>query len=154
MTLRRSNIPKEQQYHTFNRKSYIDNLLETHKKKHIESKDNTKETITQSIKQSKGDNTNMEEKTKATATVNYSEIYDYKTITLAEMQDFIEKNHPEDKEEFKKHAIEFVKIKNTDGVKPVYRHMKARKYFCEKYMPELLPKKKDKVKKSESILNW
>ena len=152
MTLRRSNIPKEQQYHTFNRKSYIDNLLETHKKKYIDSKENIKENETVTIKKDKGDNTNMEEKTKATATVNYSEIYDYKTITLEQMQDFIEKYYPEDKEDFKKHAIEFVKVKDSSYLQPVYRHMKARKYFCEKYMPELLPKKK--AKKSESLLNW
>ena len=84
--------------------------------------------------------------------IDFTKIYDFNSMTLAEMQDFIEKNHPEDKEEFKKHAIEYVKLKNIPGLRPVYNHFKARKYFCEKYMPELLPKKK--AKKSDSILNW
>lgn len=168
---RRSDYPEAQPFYNLSKEERFEKYSEMRKingtdskKDKIQNTDKLLEVHKQNITKLNGDNTNMEEKTNVTTTnskksetkskVNYKEMYDYKTIKLAEMQDFIEKYHPEDKEEFKKHAIEYVKIKNTDGVKPVYRHMKARKYFCEKYMPELLPKKKDKVKKSESILNW
>lgn len=63
----------------------------------------------------------------------------FKKITLDEMCDFIEKNYPDDKAWFKKVAYE-----DKEG-KPVekYNHLNAVRQFCEKYAPELLPKKKE-----------
>ena len=69
---------------------------------------------------------------------------EYKKITLEEMMQYIEKNAPKDKEWFKSVALENGK----------YVHLKARKAFCEKYMPEIIPTKKEVEKKSEKLLNW
>lgn len=79
--------------------------------------------------------------------------YDYKTIKLEEMVDYIEKNAPQDKAWFKK--IAYADRKTKEGTKKVYNHLKAKKAFCEKYMPEIIPVAKEpEPKASDILLNW
>ena len=84
------------------------------------------------------------------------EKFDYDTITFEQMKEYIEKNAPKDKAWFKKQAIGKRKIKDKDGnVKKVietYNHLKARKAFCERYMPEIIPVAKPKKEKVTKIL--
>lgn len=82
---------------------------------------------------------------------------DYKTMTLDDMKAYIEENSPEDKDWFKSVAItnKTVKVGGKNKKKPVYNHFKARKAFCEKYMPEIIPVAKEKEPtKAEELLNW
>lgn len=79
--------------------------------------------------------------------------YDFKTLTLNEMVAYIEKNAPQDKAWFKKVAYDNRKTK--DGNKVVYSHLKAKREFCKKYMPEIIPVAKEKAPKASDILaNW
>ena len=81
----------------------------------------------------------------AKAKENKEAVWEYKKITLEMMMNYIIANAPEDKEWFKSVAL-------IDGK---YRHLEARKAFCEKYMPDIIPvaKKKEPLK-SELLLNW
>lgn len=70
----------------------------------------------------------------------------YETITFEDMKAYIEDNAPNDKEWFKSVAIDS---------KGVYSHFKARKAFCEKYMPEIIPVAKEKAPtKADILANW
>lgn len=69
----------------------------------------------------------------------------YNEMTLDYMKSYIEKNAPQDKEWFKSVAIDS---------KGKYQHLIAKRAFCEKYMPDKLPKRQAKVNKSESLLDW
>lgn len=78
---------------------------------------------------------------------------DYKRMKLEDMMKYIEENVPQDKSWFK--AIAFEDIKHKDGtVEKTYSHLKARKAFCERYMPEIIPVAKKKEKASDKLLNW
>jgi len=81
------------------------------------------------------------------------ENFDYKTMILEEMVAYIKKNAPQDKEWFLGEAYVY---KNTkEGRKKVYNHLKAKKAFCERYMPDIIPVKKEKEPKASEILeNW
>ena len=71
--------------------------------------------------------------------------YNFKTITFDDMKEYIDAYAPEDKAWFKEAIME-------DGV---YRHLKARKIFCEKYMPDIIPKAAQKKPTVASkIANW
>lgn len=73
----------------------------------------------------------------------------YKKITFEDMVEYIEdKGGKEDKAWFKSVAI----IKDKNGTMR-YNHLVAKKAFCEKYMPELLPVKADKKPNKTDILN-
>lgn len=62
----------------------------------------------------------------------------FKKITLEEMKDFISAHYPEDKAWFKSIAFDTItKEDGTEGTK--YNHLKAKKAFCEKYNPDLIP---------------
>lgn len=62
----------------------------------------------------------------------------FKKITLEEMKAFIEEHYPQDKAWFKEMA--FDTITKEDGTKEKkYNHLKAKKAFCEKYNPDLIP---------------
>lgn len=91
----------------------------------------------------------------------------YKEITLEDMINFIEENHPEDAEWFygiayqlKDGAPCYQKDKFTKQLKrddkgnpiPRYNHLNAKKAFCEKYMPDLLPKKQPPKPKATDLL--
>lgn len=80
--------------------------------------------------------------------------YNYMKLSLPEMMDYIEKNAPSDKAWFKK--VAFKNKRTKDGVRPVYQHLVAKKAFCEKYMPEIIPVKNTEVKekKSDLLANW
>lgn len=71
--------------------------------------------------------------------------YDYKRLTFEQMVDYIEKEAPKDKSWFKEQAI------NKDGK---YEHLIAKKAFAERYMPEIIPQAKVKVKKSDILKDW
>lgn len=71
-----------------------------------------------------------------------------KDLTLEAMMQFIDEKAPDFKEDFKKVAL--VENKNGDIR---YNSAKARYAFCEKFMPELLPKKKAPKKTKTDILN-
>lgn len=74
----------------------------------------------------------------------------YKEITLEDMIAYIDEKAPEFKAEFKEIAI----IVNEEG-KPKYNSAKAKHAFCKKFMPELLPKKKEPKKtKTQILLDW
>lgn len=66
----------------------------------------------------------------------------FKKITLTDMMDYIEENAPKDKSAFKENAF-------VDGK---YQHLKAVRWFCSRYMPELIPTKKAKAVKR--LENW
>ena len=76
---------------------------------------------------------------------------EFKKITLEEMCDFIEKNHPQDKKWFKK-----VCFQNKDGKDVAkYNHLNAVRKFCENYAPELIPVAKEKKEPATKRLeNW
>ncbi len=79
------------------------------------------------------------------------EAEDFKKITLDEMLDFIEANHPKDKAWFK--AVAF---QDKDG-NPTekYNHLHAVRKFCEKYAPDLIPVAKEKkVPPTIRLKNW
>ena len=82
------------------------------------------------------------------------EVFDYNKITLGDMVQYIEEKHPEDKNWFKKSA--FVTKESKEGKKTqVYNHLKAKRAFCQKYMPEIIPVAKPKEpKKSDLLANW
>lgn len=62
----------------------------------------------------------------------------FKKITLDEMMEFIEANYPDDEEWFE--SIAFDTITKEDGTQDTkYNHLKAKKAFCEKYNPDLVP---------------
>lgn len=76
---------------------------------------------------------------------------DIKEITAEYMKAYISENDPQGKDEFLKHA--FVTTTDKKGnPKQKYVHFKATRYFCGKYMEELLPKKKSK--KGDVFANW
>ena len=67
-------------------------------------------------------------------------------MRFEDMAKYIEENKPNDKAWFKSVS--------TDS-KGKYNHFKARKAFCEKYMPEIIPVAKPKAPKATAILeNW
>ena len=82
------------------------------------------------------------------------EVFEYNTITLEDMVDYISTEAPEDKSWFKKSA--FVTRETKEGKKvPVYNHLKAKRAFCQKYMPDIIPVAKPKTpKKSDILANW
>lgn len=87
------------------------------------------------------------------------EILEYNSLKLEQMKEYIEKNAPQDKAWFKKIAISERKIKDKDGnvIKTIkaYNHLTARRKFCERYMPDLLPVAKPKKEnKSQFLENW
>lgn len=85
--------------------------------------------------------------------------YNFNTLTFEEMKEYIEKNAPKDKAWFKQHAMGKREIKDKDGnvkkVIEVYSHLKAKRAFCERYMPEIIPIAKPKKENKTKILeNW
>jgi hypothetical protein len=81
------------------------------------------------------------------------EKFDYKSIILEEMVAYIKKNAPQDKDWFLNEAYVYKTTK--DGRKKVYNHLKAKRAFCERYMPEIIPVAKAKAPKASEILeNW
>lgn len=72
-----------------------------------------------------------------------AEQFDYKKLTLAEMMDYISDNAPEDKAWFKSIAL------NEEGK---YQHLVAKREFCKRYMPEIIPV--PKPKKSDILADW
>lgn len=71
--------------------------------------------------------------------------WEFKKITFEDMKEYIEKNAASDKEWFKSVAIKGGK----------YQHLAAKKAFCEKYMPEIIPvKKAPKETKADILANW
>ena len=77
-------------------------------------------------------------------------INNYKKITFEDMVEYIEKNAPKDKAWFKETAMVVDKKGNYR-----YNHLKAKKAFCERYMPEIIPQKKEaKPNKSDILKDW
>lgn len=60
--------------------------------------------------------------------------WEYKKITYAMMKDYIKTNCLQDKDWFTSVAL----TTDEKGEKH-YQHLKAKRAFCEKYMPELIP---------------
>lgn len=80
--------------------------------------------------------------------------YNYKTLSLEQMVEYIEKNAPQDKAWFKSQAFKTYITKDSEE-KSKYSHLEARKAFCERYMPEIIPvAKKREPKKSLLLENW
>lgn len=85
--------------------------------------------------------------------------YNYKTLSFEQMADYIETNVPQDKAWFKQIAIGKRAVKDKEGnvIKTIeaYSHLKAKRAFAERYMPEILPVAKPKAEKVTSRLeNW
>lgn len=81
------------------------------------------------------------------------EKFDYKTIKLEDMVAYMKKNAPQDKEWFL--SIAYEQVETEDGMKNIYSHLKAKRAFCERYMPEIIPVAKPKQPKASEILeNW
>lgn len=85
----------------------------------------------------------------------------FNKITFTEMAEFIQKNHPEDKAWFKEIAYQdkdgdTVEYLNKKGeLVKKYNHLNAKRRFCERYAPELLPTPSEKKGKVSSILeDW
>lgn len=75
----------------------------------------------------------------------------YNSITLPDMKAFISENAPDDKATFVANAYRTYTDKK--GVeKKAYSHLKAKKWFCLKYCPEIVPKKKATV--SDGLEDW
>lgn len=72
----------------------------------------------------------------------------FRDFDLNDMIEYINKNDPSFKEEFKKLA----KVENKKGDLR-YNDAKARRAFCEKFFPNLIPAKKPKKKTKTDILN-
>lgn len=70
--------------------------------------------------------------------------WEYKKITLDNMMDYIEKEHPEDKAWFKSIALK-------DGK---YQHLHAVREFCEKYMPDIIPEHKEVLTGADKLNRW
>ena len=68
-----------------------------------------------------------------------------KKITLNDMVEFLNDKTKEEQEWFLGEAFD-------DNGK--YQHLKATRAFCGKYMPELLPNKSNKTRKSDILLQW
>lgn len=73
------------------------------------------------------------------------EVWDYKKITLDDMKNYIEKHAPKDKAWFKSIAL------NEEGK---YQHLKAKRAFAEKYMPEIIPVAKTKKPAADFLKDW
>lgn len=88
--------------------------------------------------------------------------YNYKTLSFKEMVEYIEKNAPQDKKWFKSIAYDVVKDKDGNIVldkngkdKLKYSHLRAKREFCKKYMPEIIPVAKEKKPNVSDILkDW
>lgn len=79
--------------------------------------------------------------------------YNFNTLTLEQMVEYIEKNAPTDKSWFKK--VAYVEKETREGTKKVYSHLRAKKEFCRKYMPEIIPvAKPQKPKASDLLKDW
>ncbi len=73
-----------------------------------------------------------------------------KDLTPEVMMEYIEKNAPDFKDEFKEIALK----KNKNG-QIRYNSAAARHAFCLKFMPELLPPKKEKKPTATDLFkNW
>lgn len=77
---------------------------------------------------------------------------EYKKITLDDAITFLEENGtPEEKKAFK---VACTTVDKKTGKEKI-NWLKGKKYFCEKYAPELVPVAKPKPeKKSLKMLNW
>ena len=74
----------------------------------------------------------------------------YNEIKFEDMKEYIDEKAPEFKDEFKKAIL--IENKNGDSR---YNHAKAKRVFCEKFMPELIPEKKaPKKSKTQIIEEW
>ena len=109
------------------------------------------------------------EKSKETTKTEEVELA-WKTMKMEDMMAYIEKYHKEDKEWFKGVALKSAIVQKRDEKgRPVkdsngniimishmqYDHFKAREAFCDKYMPELKPKRKEQEPtKANMLLNW
>ena len=110
--------------------------------------------------------------------------YEFKTLTLEQMVKYIEDNAPQDKKWFKEQAFEMrgkkvavrqfdkdgnpimktdkngkvkqaVKMVEEEGEKtPVFNLLKAKYAFCDRYMPEIVPKAKEAKKASDLLKDW
>ena len=76
--------------------------------------------------------------------------FDYNEITLEDMMTYIEEHEPEYKNTFKEAAL----VSYAPTLDKRYNHMRARRIFCEHFMPEILPSKSKKPTKTEILLNW
>lgn len=74
----------------------------------------------------------------------------YGEIKFEDMKNYIDEKAPEFKEVFK----ESILLTNKNGDLR-YNHAKAKRVFCEKFMPELIPEKKaPKKSKTQIIEEW
>lgn len=81
--------------------------------------------------------------------------FDYKTMTLDQMAEYIEEKAPQDKGWFK--SVAFIDSETKEGTKKKYVHFTARQEFCKRYMPELIPVAKEPKKETrakEILENW
>lgn len=83
-------------------------------------------------------------------TIPKFEAESFKKITLEMMCDYIEKYFPDEKEWFKKVAYQ---DKEGNTVEK-YNHLNAARRFCEKFAPELAPKKEKKEPAAKRLESW
>ena len=75
----------------------------------------------------------------------------YNKIELEHMKEYITENAPDDKATFVANAFRTYTDKKG-AEKKAYSHLKAKKWFCLKYCPEIVPKKK--ATKSDNLAEW
>lgn len=79
--------------------------------------------------------------------------YNFNTLTLEQMVEYIEKNAPKDKAWFKE--VSHIDKETRTGTKKVYSHLKAKREFCKKYMPEIIPVAKPPTPKASDLMkDW
>lgn len=81
-----------------------------------------------------------------------NKVFEFKTLSTEDMIEYISKNAPKERAWFLTKAYETKETK--EGTKKVYNHLKAKRAFCEKFMPELLPVKKARVKATKTLEDW
>ena len=81
--------------------------------------------------------------------------FNFKTMTLEQMAEYIEEKAPQDKGWFK--SIAYIDKETKEGTKKVYSHLKAKREFCKSYIPEILPVAKEPKKETRAkdiLENW
>ena len=73
-------------------------------------------------------------------------IESFNKIKVADIHEYMKDKSAEEKKAFKEVAFD------ENGK---YQHIKAKRYFCEKYFPKLVPVKKDKApNKADIFKDW
>lgn len=73
----------------------------------------------------------------------------FNKLKIADLKAYIEANAPQDKAEFVANAY-----RTTDKGKKAYSHIRAKRWFCARYCPDILPKKKKISASDDAFSDW